>query len=296
MDATAGRGRGSAPILVTGARGNVGRHVVAALRAAGVRVRVAEPDPSSAAVGDGVEAVRFDFADGTTWPEAFDGVETMFLLRPPAVSDVRRGLLPAVAAGRAAGLRHVVFLSLQGADRIPVVPHHAVERWLRGSGLGWTFVRPSFFLQNLSTTHAGDVRRGEIVVPAGTGRTAFVDAVDVAEVAAAALLDPERFAGATPTPTGGAALTYAEVARVLTDVLGRPVRYTAPGLARYVRHARTVLGMPWGQVGVTAAIYTTARLGLAAELTADVRTLLGRAPTGLRAFAERERAVWDGPS
>ena len=91
-------------------------------------------------------------------------------MRPPAIGNVRRDLLPAVEAARQAGVRHVVFLSLQGAEKNKVVPHATVESWLRSSGLSWTFVRPSFFHQNLSTTHAADIRdRDQILVPAGVG-------------------------------------------------------------------------------------------------------------------------------
>jgi uncharacterized protein YbjT (DUF2867 family) len=240
-----------------------------------------------------VEEVPFDFTDDTTWPAACDGTSTLFLVRPPALAAVRRDLLPAVAAARDAGVRHVVFLPLQGAQHNPLVTHRTVEEWLRGSGLGWTFVRPSFFLQNLSTTHAADIReRDEIVVPAGAGRTAFVDARDVAAVAAAALVDPDAHRGRAWTSTGPAALTYSEVAEVLAEVLGRPVRYSRPGLVRYLRHARSGLGMPWPMALVTGAIYTAARLGRAAALTGDVRAVTGRDPVGVREFAEREQAAW----
>ncbi len=76
------------------------------------------------------------------------------------------------------------------------MPHAAVEKWLRASSMSWTFIRPSFFQQNLSTIHAADIHaadirdRDDIVVPAGNGRTAFVDTADVGVVAAVALLHP----------------------------------------------------------------------------------------------------------
>jgi uncharacterized protein YbjT (DUF2867 family) len=289
------------PVVVTAATGNVGRHVVDLLLGHGVPVRAAVPAGEPVRVapgtggpgGTGATEVPFDFTDPGTWSTAFEGASTLFLVRPPALSRVRRDLLPAVAAARDAGVRDVVFLSLQGAEHNPVVPHHAVEEWLRGSGLGWTFVRPSFFLQNLSTTHAGDIRdRDEITVPAGDGRTAFVDARDVAAVAAAALLDPAAHRGRAWTPTGPEALRYDEVAAVLTEVLGRRIRYTRPGLPRYLRHARSRLAMPWSMALVTGAIYTAARLGRASSLTGDVRAVTGRDPVGLREFAEREQEVW----
>ena len=91
---------------------------------------------------------------------------------------------------------------------------------------------------------------------------------------------------------GPQALTYAEIASTLTEVLGRPIRYSRPGLLRYARHARTVLSMPWGMVAVTCAIYTIARLGRAGGLTDDVRAVTGSAPVSFREFAEREAGAW----
>ena len=275
-------------ILVTGATGNVGSAVVSALRTAGAEPRLALHSPSGTDTG-----VRFDFGAPETWDEAFAGVRSMFLVRPPAIGNVKRDLLPAVAAARDAGVEHVVFLSLQGAEHNKVVPHAAVESWLRGSGMTWTFVRASFFHQNLSTTHVSDVRdRDEIVVPAGSGATAFVDADDVGAVAAAALLDPASHANRAWTVTGPQALTYEQVAEILPAELGRTISYERPGALRYVRHARRDLGMPWGMVAVTTAIYTTTRLGMAAGLTNDARDVLGRDPVDFAAFAHRERDAW----
>ncbi len=281
--------KGDAVILVTGARGNVGSAVVAELSARNAPARLAVRTPTTEASDE----VRFDFTEPQTWQRAFEGVETLFLVRPPALGNVKRDLLPSLSATREAGVKNVVFLSLQGAQRIKVVPHATVETWLRDSGMSWTFIRASFFHQNLSTTHASDVReRDEILVPAGNGATAFVDAVDVGAVAAAALLDPLAHSRRAYTVTGPRSMTYAQVADILSKELTRPVRYGRPGLLRYIRHARRVLEMPWTMVAVTAAIYTTARLGLAAELSDDVVTVLGRAPIDFSEFAHRERSAW----
>jgi uncharacterized protein YbjT (DUF2867 family) len=282
-------------VLVTGATGTIGRLVVPEVLKAGRSVRAASRDRSpSRAAEEGVERVELDFTRPQTWRSAFEGVRVMFVVRPPQLSAVGRDMVPALTAAREAGVEHMVLLSLQGAERNPVVPHARLETWLRASGVGWTFVRPSFFMENLSTTHAGDIRgRHALMMPAGRGRTAFVAAHDVAAVAAAALVDPASHRSRAWTPTGPEALSYHAVAAVLTDVLGRPVRYAAPGLVSYGRHARTSLAMPWPMVAVTAAIYTSARLGLAAGLTADVQRVTGRAPTRLSAWAEQHAEVWD---
>ena len=95
------------------------------------------------------------------------------------------------------------------------------------------------------------------------------------------------------TVTGSEALTYEQIAWILTAELGRPIRYTRPGIFRYLRHARRTLGMPWGMVLVTAAIYTTARLGLASGLTDTVHQVLGRDPISFADFVHRERDIWN---
>lgn len=281
----------SSPILVTGATGNVGAPLVRALRSAGAEVRPASRgnrDPAG---------VSFDFTDPATWGPAFTGVQSMFLVRPPQVAAVRRELVPALADARSRGVRRVVLLSVQGAGRVPVLPHAGIERWLRRSGMSWTFLRPSYFDQNLTTVLAADIRdRDEIVVPAGGGRTAFVDAHDVAAVAAAALLDPLRHTSRIWTPTSGESLTYEQVAAVLSGVLGRTITYRRPSIPDYVRHARTVLDLDPAMTAATTVIHATAHLGVAGHLTGDVRAVTGRAPTNLREFALRERAVWERPA
>ena len=276
------------PMLITGATGNVGAPLVRALRGAGVEVRPASRNNSDPG------GMSFDFTDPTTWKPAFSGVRSMFVVRPPQITDVRHAMVPALEAARSYGVRRVVLLSVQGAGQVPVLPHARLERWLAQSGMSWTFLRPAYFDQNLTTVLAADIRdRNQIVVPAGKGRIAFVDAHDVAAVAAAALLDPLRHTSRIWTPTSEEALGYEEVATVLSQALGRTITYRRPSIPGYARHARTVLGFDPAITAVTTLIHATVRLGVAAGLTDDVRTVTGRAPTTLVQFAARERAVWE---
>jgi uncharacterized protein YbjT (DUF2867 family) len=281
------------PILVTGATGNVGTELVRRLRATARPVRAAVGDVARgrARLGDGVDVVRFDFGDPATYEAAFADVRALFLLRPPAIADVGRRIVPAVDAAVRAGVERIVFLSLQGVERNPVVPHARIERHLRAVDVPWTFLRPSFFMQNLSTTHRDDIREHDrIFVPAGRGRTSFVDARDVAAVAALTLTEAGHERRAYEL-TGPEALDYARVAEVFGRVLGRPIRYADPSLPRFWTRMRA-RGYPAGFVAVMIGLYTVARLGLAARVTPELGRLLGRPPIALERFVRDHAECW----
>jgi uncharacterized protein YbjT (DUF2867 family) len=286
------------PVLVTGATGTVGSHVVQGLKDRNREAVAATRDPEAARHDLSVPARRFDFHDPATY-SAFDEVDALFLVRPPAITRVWTSIFPALDAARQRGVRHVVFLSVLGAGENPFVPHRWIEEKLKSLGRTgaagprptWTFLRPSFFLQNLSTTHRAEIReRNEIFVPAGTGRTSFIDARDVAAAAVTALTE-DGHAGAAYSLTGPDALTYGEVASILTDVLDRPIRYADPSVLAFIRRQRRG-GRPWPLVLVMTGIYLTARFGLAGRVTDDLQHLLERTPRTVRDFAEDYADVW----
>ena len=95
-------------------------------------------------------------------------------MRPPQISDIKRDMVPALEAAKAAGVKHMVFLSLIGIEQNKMVPHYQVEKWILASGLDYTFLRCSFFMQNLNTTHLAEFRDcDQILVPVGIRRPAF---------------------------------------------------------------------------------------------------------------------------
>ncbi len=271
-------------ILVTGASGNVGREVIRALKWRGEAVRAALYDSAGASDALGAtDAARFDFTDPSTYAAAFNGVTRMFLMRPPPIGNVDRDMRPAInyAAGR--GLKQIVFLSITGAERNPVVPHARIEALLRASGAPWTMLRCGFFMQNLNTTHRADiVEHDDLFVPAGGSRTAFVDARDIGAVAARALTEPGH-EGQAYTLTGSEALTYHQVAAIMSEELGRPIGYSNPSLPAFARRMRR-RGHPWGYIGVMMALYLTTRLGMAQAVAPDAARLLGREPITLRQY------------
>ncbi len=285
----------SGAILVTGATGNVGREVVAELLRAGLSVRAAVPgrgvEMARERWGGAVEVVRFEFEAPDTFATAFEAVNGVFLMRPPHIAAVKRIMGPAIRHATGDGRPHVVVLSVLGAGNNPLVPHHAMEKLVERSGLPYTLLRPSFFMRNLSTQYLEDIgTRGEIHVPAGRGKTSFIDVRDIAAVAARVMGRPEHF-GRAYTLTGGEALDYFAVARVLTAVLGRSVRYANPSPREFRTRLREQ-GTAEDFVRVLRGIYFTARIGLAARVTPDVELLLGRPPISLDRFVRDHAVVW----
>lgn len=276
-------------LLVTGPTGNVGHELVDLLgRRYRQPWRVGSRHPEKLAGDTSAESVRLDFFDRTTWAPALEGVEALFLLFPlPGNRAARQAILPFVHAAEHAGCRHVVYVSVFGADRARFIPHHTVEAALRDSPMSATVLRCSFFMQNLHraiSTHGVDIAdAGELFIPAGRGKTTFIDARDAAEVAAAVLTDPDAHRDAVYHLTGPTPLTMDEVAAELTATLGRPIRYVNPGQLRFAVRLRR-RGVGWDTIGFMSAVYTLTKLGRNQPVTDDVQRLLGRPPRSLHEF------------
>ncbi|KAA3664113.1 MAG: NAD-dependent epimerase/dehydratase family protein, partial [Chloroflexi bacterium] len=224
----------NSPILIIGATGNVGSELVRLLHNAGHTVRAAVvSDADAAQLPDGVTWVHFDFTNPETFADAFANVKKMFLMRPPQISNVKRDMRPAIDYAAAVGMQHIVFLSLLGAERNRIVPHAKVEALLQAGSVPYTLLRCGFFMQNLSTTHRQEIQNNdEIFIPAGKGKTAFVDVRDIAAVAARVLTEPGNAQQAYQL-TGAEALNYNEVAALMTQTWGRPIQNNNPHFLRF---------------------------------------------------------------
>jgi len=281
-------------ILITGALGNVGSEVVTACTERGLRARVA--DRSVARLKERfplLESVRFDFEDRATWPVALAGCDAVFLLRPPPISDMDATLNPFVDAAYEAGVAHIVFLSVLGADTKQWVPHRKVELHLSSSGTAWTVLRLGFFAQNLQDAYRRDILEDRrLYVPAGQGRVAFLDVRDAAQVASRIFESPAQFCGQALTLTGPEALSFDDVATVLTSALGTPVRYTAATIMGYFWHLVVRRRMSWMQALVQTILHVGLRKGDAERVDATVQAMLGRPPGTLASYVARTVATW----
>ncbi len=287
----------SSRILVTGATGNVGLEVVRLLHQRGHLVRAAVRSRTGSGMNllPNVESVTFDFEQPQTFEPALQGITTLFLVRPPAISRVKKYIYPAIAAARAAGVGHIVFLSLLGAERNRIVPHAQIEAYIESIGLQYTFLRASFFMQNLSTTHRGDIRdSNEIFLPAGIGKTSFIDVRDIADTAVKVMTEGGHENKAYAL-TGNKALDYYEVAEIFTHILGRQIVYTNPSIFKFALRMYN-RGLAVEFIAVMIGIYTRVRLGLAAKVTEDTAHLLQKAPISMEQFVRDNRKSWRSQS
>jgi uncharacterized protein YbjT (DUF2867 family) len=238
-----------------------------------------------------VERRTFDFEDNTTYDDALEGVKTIFLVRPPAITDVKKTIFPLIDVAKKRGVKAIVFLSLLGAEKNKLVPHHKIENYIISSNIPYAFLRASFFMQNLNTTHAEEIKySNSINVPAGNGKTSFIDVRDIAQ-AAAKLLSQEDFKSAAYDLTGSEALSYFQVAQIFSKALGRRIEFKNPSIINFYRTMRKQ-GLAREFILVMIAIYTTARIGLANRITNDVELLLKRKPITLEHYVNDYKLNW----
>ncbi|WP_029003785.1 SDR family oxidoreductase [Azorhizobium doebereinerae] len=219
-------------ILVTGATGRVGHHVVQQLAARGAAVRALVRDPAKAAVPAGVEVATGDLLDIDALRAAFRGVRTLFLLNAVAGDEFTQALITLNIA-REAGVERVVYLSVLHSERFVNVPHFAVksgaERMIAQMGFSATILRPAYFIDNDLMIRDVILNHGVYPMPVGGKGIAMVDARDIAEVAARELIRRDEAPGALPLDTinlvGPDTLTGPDIAAIWSDVLGRPVAY-----------------------------------------------------------------------
>ena len=281
-------------VFVTGATGTVGRSVLTELIQRGENVIAAVRDDAAAQLlPEGVEARKFDFADS---PEAITknltGADRLFLMRPPQISDVRRYLFPVIDCAQELRIRHIAFLSLQGVQGNRKTPHFAVEQYLKDNDAPYTFLRPNFFMQNFSTVYAPRIREDdEIFVPAGRAYTAFIDARDVGKVAGAVLGQPGHVQRAY-TLSGSTSLTYQQVARIMSEELGRTIRYSRPSEKDFL-HALAADGAPQDYIEVQKMIHRVVRMNISALPNQSIQKLTGQPAISFRQFVREHRSAWE---
>ncbi|MET9679246.1 NmrA family NAD(P)-binding protein [Streptomyces coeruleorubidus] len=279
---------GTGTTLVIGATGTTGSRTAARLTAAGHRVRAASRHSTPV---PGAEPVPFDWYDPAGHAAALDGVDRVYLIPPLGDPDPAAVMLPFLRRARTAGTRRAVLLSSsaipEGGPAVGAVHQALPELFAQ-----WAVLRPSWFMQNFTGTHAHarSIREdGTLWTATGSGRVGFVDADDIAAVAFHALTD-DRSPDTDLVLTGPEALSHDDIAALVTEVTGRYVVHR-PISYEQMRDRLSAL-MPVEFAALLAGMERAIAEGAEDRVTDTVQRLTGRPARTFRAFLERE--MWPG--
>ncbi|WP_396222353.1 NAD(P)H-binding protein [Gemmatimonas sp.] len=271
--------------LVIGAGGNVGSELSRLLEAAGHTVRRG----TSREAGPG--QVHVDLITGTGIDAALAGVDGAFLLSPPGHTNQDQLLGPVVDAAKALGVHKVVLMTAMGADADPNGAMRKAEVHLEQSGLTWNVIRPNWFMQNFHTFWLHGIKTaGVIQLPTGTAKGSFIDARDVAAVAAV-LLQGDTHANRAFDLTGDDALDHDQVAVLLSQALGRTIRYEDI-TPETMRPGLLAAGLPADYADFLLTILHFFKLGYAERVTSAVRDITGAAPRRFTTYAPDYRTAF----
>lgn len=274
-------------IVVTGATGQLGRLIVQHLLADGT------PASEVVATGrrverladlaeQGVRVVESDYTRPETLVAAFTGADTLMLVSGSEVGQRTAQHRNAIEAAKTAGVRRIVYTSVLHADSsaLPVAPEHVeTEALLRDSGLVVTLLRNGWYTENYLGDVAQAAESGVIVAGVGDGRVASATRDDYA-AAAAAVLSTEGHDGKVYELTGDVAWDFDDLAAAASEVLGRPVTYQRVSVDEH-RAGLEAAGLDAGTIGFVLAMDENTANGELADVTADLRTLIGRPTTPL---------------
>jgi uncharacterized protein YbjT (DUF2867 family) len=269
--------------LLLGGTGKTGSRLAAKLAKLGLNVRTAARHGAD---------VHFDWDDPTTHRPALQGIDRLYLLAPVMRIDFADQVASFLDLAETAGVRHVTYLSAYGIDQAPPqVALRAVELDLIGRGaITHSILRPAWFMQNFSETFLKPVD-GVITVPTANGSEAFVDAADIAAVAAETLASPDAHAGAAYALTGPEAMTVSEAAEVIADVTGKPIKHNDIDRDVWIRGS-VASGVPAAYGEMLRILTETVASGRGSRPNDNVEKITGAPPVRFADFARRTAKAW----
>ncbi len=286
-------------VLITGATGNVGTEVIKALQNidhqlniyAGVRNSNEDRLKLS---NYKVNFSLFDFTDVETYKAALDGCEILFLLRPPQIAEVEKYFKPIIDTCKENGVKHIVFLSVQGVEKSKIIPHHKIEKLIVDSKVSYTFLRPAYFMQNFTTTLHNDlVNKKRIYLPAGNAKFTLIDVRDIGAVSATILTSISEHINKSYELTCNEKLTFTEMANILSDILGTDIQYISPNLLSFFLKKRKEK-TPTMFILVMIMLHYFPRFQKEPETTNWVEKLINRKPTTFKKFIDDNKKALTG--
>lgn len=286
-------------ILITGATGNIGFEVIRFLFKTNTSNRiiagVRNVDKAKKAFKDYplLEYVHFDFENVETFEKALTGIDRIFLLRPPHISDVATYFKPLISTIKKLNSTEVVFLSVQGAEKSKVIPHNKIERLIKEEELDYIFLRPSYFMQNLTTTLINDIKtKREIILPAGQAKFNWIDIENIGEAAAILLDKFEEYKNQAYEITGLENENFAKVTWLINNVIEDQIRFRNVNPFKFYRIKKQE-GMVKGMIIVMILLHFLPRFQKEPGISDFYEHLTGKKPTDLKSFIEREKKQFE---
>jgi uncharacterized protein YbjT (DUF2867 family) len=273
-------------ILVVGASGTVGSELSRVLAAQGETVVKATSRQPGAA-----DQVQLDVVSQAGLKAAFVGVDRAFFLAPPGHTNQEALLAPLINEAKAHGLKKVVLMTAMGANADEDLPMRKAERRLEASGLAYNIIRPNWFMQNFNTFWLHGIQTvGQIFLPVGNAKGSFIDARDIAAVAAR-LLTSQTFTNRDFDLTGPRALDHTEVAAILTQATGKTIGFTDI-MPDAMLQGLLGAGLPEDYARFLVLILGYFKAGHAERTTDAVLQITGHAPRTIEQYAKDYRASW----
>jgi uncharacterized protein YbjT (DUF2867 family) len=276
-------------VLITGATGNVGIEVVSALKKldhhleiyAGVRDLEIGNDKLS---DFDLKLIKFDFVDIDTFLPAIKNIDVLFLLRPPQISDVKKYFAPLIKTAVQTSIKHIVFLSVQGAEKSKMIPHHKIEKLIIDSNIPYTILRPAYFMQNFTTTlHTDLVKYYRIYLPAGQAKFTLIDTEDIGSVTAKVLAEPLNHINKSYDLTNDETLNFTEMAKKISKAIGTKISYISPNLLQFFLTKRKE-NMPRTLILVMIMLHYFPRFQQTPKTTNCVKIITGQEPKSFDDF------------
>ncbi len=278
-------------ILVTGFTGKVGLQVANYLGDKDIPMvcAVRNIEKAQAKFGNAYEYVNHDFSDSSTFDEALENVDRIFLMYPPG-QNIQFDIF--IEKAKDKGIKHITYLSLKDVQFMPFIHHYKMENLIKNSEIPYTFVRAGYFMQNLNDFLCKEIKeRQRIFVPAGKGKTSFVDTRDLAEISALSLIDEVKHKNQIYVITGNEALNFFDVAKMMTEILGVRIEYTNPSVKEFKEYMSEI-GEDKGFVNVVVGIHMPTKFGLAKGIKHDYEKLTGKKLTNIEKYIEDFKENW----
>ena len=286
-------------ILITGATGNVGFEVIRFLEKNGTPntiiagVRSIERAKKIFKDFPKTELVNFDFEQPETFDNALKGIDTIFLLRPPHISDIEKYFRPLIQKIKEHNVNEIVFLSVQGAEKSKVIPHNKIERLIQEFKLDYVFLRPAYFMQNLTTSLLDDIKtKRQIILPSGKAKFNWIDIENIGETCSVLLNEFSDYRNRAIELTGKENINFFKVVDLINASINRPIRFTSVSPFEFYKIKKKE-GMIIGMIIVMIMLHFLPRFQKEPVISDNYEKITGKKPTGLSEFIEREKLKFE---